>query len=215
MQCGACESLAKELFGQLSTQPPPDLNIAQVGIVCEAGCGCPKSSKSVQQRWSIELLTAASHKPGSCREEREKLNIWVAYLNLENTYGQPPDEAVMKLFQRALQHVDQKKLYLALLAILDSSKKAYPLSLLARSKQDCSALKQHDKQCLFVLAREADMLRGDLLSLVKNREDVHRAHWKHLQASRSTGAHFITCLRRMSCRSISSGHVLESGIDAG
>ena len=58
-----------------------------------------------------------------CREEREKLNVWVAYLNLENTYGQPPEEAVMKLFQRALQHVDQKKLYLALLAILENSKK--------------------------------------------------------------------------------------------
>ena len=53
-----------------------------------------------------------------CREEREKLNVWVAYLNLENTYGSPPDEAVMKLFQRALQHADQKKLYLALLTIL-------------------------------------------------------------------------------------------------
>ncbi len=63
----------------------------------------------------------------SCREEREKLNVWVAYLNLENTFGQPPDEAVMKLFQRALQHVDQKKLYLALLAILDSSKKVETL----------------------------------------------------------------------------------------
>ena len=57
------------------------------------------------------------------REEREKLNVWVAYLNLENTYGSPPDEAVMKLFQRALQHVDQKKLYLALLTILESTKK--------------------------------------------------------------------------------------------
>ena len=49
--------------------------------------------------------------------------MWVAYLNLENTYGSPPDEAVMKLFQRALQHVDQKKLYLAMLTILESTKK--------------------------------------------------------------------------------------------
>ena len=64
------------------------------------------------------------------REEREKLNMWVAYLNLENTYGQPPDEAVMKLFLRALQHVDQKKLYLALLAVLENGKKVHPLSLL-------------------------------------------------------------------------------------
>ena len=58
----------------------------------------------------------------------------MAYLNLENAYGQPPDEAVMKLFQRALQHVDQKKLYLALLAILDSSKKAcLPFPFLRRA----------------------------------------------------------------------------------
>lgn len=49
--------------------------------------------------------------------------MWVAYLNLENTYGSPPDEAVMKLFQRALQHADQKKLYLCLLTILESTKK--------------------------------------------------------------------------------------------
>ncbi len=63
-----------------------------------------------------------------CREEREKLNVWVAYLNLENIYGQPPEDAVMKLFQRALQHVDQKKLYLALLAILENSNKVKHLS---------------------------------------------------------------------------------------
>ena len=83
--------------------------------------------KPVQQtallHWVAAALRLLNNVSTFCREEREKLNVWVAYLNLENTFGQPPDEAVMKLFQRALQHVDQKKLYLALLAILDSSKK--------------------------------------------------------------------------------------------
>jgi hypothetical protein len=50
--------------------------------------------------------------------------VWVAYLNLENLHGAPPEEAVMKLFQRALSYVDQKKLYLALLTILERTNKA-------------------------------------------------------------------------------------------
>lgn len=50
--------------------------------------------------------------------------MWVAWLNLENLYGAPsPDEAVMALFQRALQHCDQKRLYAALLAILQRTGK--------------------------------------------------------------------------------------------
>ncbi|KAK9832620.1 hypothetical protein WJX81_004603 [Elliptochloris bilobata] len=57
------------------------------------------------------------------REEGEKFNVWVAWLNLENLYGQPPGEAVMALFRRALPHVNQKRLYLALLAILQRTDK--------------------------------------------------------------------------------------------
>jgi rRNA biogenesis protein RRP5 len=57
----------------------------------------------------------------SYREEREKLNVWVAWLNLENLHGSPPDEAVMRLFQRALPQTDPKKLYLSLLTILERS----------------------------------------------------------------------------------------------
>ena len=58
--------------------------------------------------------------PWPGREEREKFNVWVAWLNLESMHGTPePDQALMALFQRALQHCDQKKLYLALLGILE------------------------------------------------------------------------------------------------
>jgi rRNA biogenesis protein RRP5 len=40
----------------------------------------------------------------SYREEGEKFNVWVAWLNLENAYGSPdPAAAVMALFNRALQ----------------------------------------------------------------------------------------------------------------
>ncbi|PSS36280.1 RRNA biogenesis protein [Actinidia chinensis var. chinensis] len=53
------------------------------------------------------------------REETEKLNIWVAYFNLENEYGNPPEEAVQKIFQRALQYCDPKKVHLALLGMYE------------------------------------------------------------------------------------------------
>ena len=54
--------------------------------------------------------------------------MWVAWLNLENLYGQPPGEAAMALFRRALPHVNQKRLYLALLAILQRTERARHLS---------------------------------------------------------------------------------------
>lgn len=54
------------------------------------------------------------------REEVEKLNVWIAYLNLENVYGNPPKEAVLTLFNRALQYNDPKKLYFALLGIYEN-----------------------------------------------------------------------------------------------
>ncbi|KAI5671713.1 hypothetical protein M9H77_12077 [Catharanthus roseus] len=53
------------------------------------------------------------------REESEKLNIWVAYFNLENEYGNPPEEAVKKLFHRALQNSDPKEVHLALLGMYE------------------------------------------------------------------------------------------------
>jgi rRNA biogenesis protein RRP5 len=53
------------------------------------------------------------------RDEAEKFNVWVARLNLEAAYGAPdPAAALMAEFGRALQYADQKKLYMALLGIL-------------------------------------------------------------------------------------------------
>lgn len=55
----------------------------------------------------------------SFREEQEKLNVWVAYLNLENTYG--TKESLMAVFERAIQYNDPKKVYLQLVDILTRS----------------------------------------------------------------------------------------------
>nr|XP_032808065.1 protein RRP5 homolog [Petromyzon marinus] len=57
----------------------------------------------------------------SFREEQEKLNVWVALLNLENLYG---DEAsLMRAFERAVQHNDALKAFRHLAQIYIGSDK--------------------------------------------------------------------------------------------
>ncbi|XP_019627856.1 PREDICTED: protein RRP5 homolog [Branchiostoma belcheri] len=51
----------------------------------------------------------------SFREEKEKLNVWVALMNLENMYG--TEESLMAVFQRALQHNDALTIYKQLVNI--------------------------------------------------------------------------------------------------
>lgn len=48
-----------------------------------------------------------------CREQKEKFNVWVAFLALENKYAETPETAAAALLQRALQHNDAKAMYLA------------------------------------------------------------------------------------------------------
>ncbi|KAG2498018.1 hypothetical protein HYH03_004276 [Edaphochlamys debaryana] len=56
------------------------------------------------------------------REEGEKFNVWVAWLNLENAYGTPtPEEAASELLKRALQYNDHKKMYMAALGVFERS----------------------------------------------------------------------------------------------
>ncbi|KAL6599504.1 hypothetical protein ACP70R_045641 [Stipagrostis hirtigluma subsp. patula] len=52
-------------------------------------------------------------------DQEEKFNVWVAYINLENEYGSPREEAVKRIFQRALQYCDSKRVHLALLAMYE------------------------------------------------------------------------------------------------
>ena len=55
------------------------------------------------------------------REQKDKQNVWVAWLNLEAQHGETPGEAVMALFKRALPMCDAKQLYMALLTTLDTA----------------------------------------------------------------------------------------------
>lgn len=55
------------------------------------------------------------------REENEKLNIWVAYLNMENAFG--TDETLDEVFRRSCEYADKKKMHSHLVSILIKSGK--------------------------------------------------------------------------------------------
>ncbi|KPP72797.1 protein RRP5-like, partial [Scleropages formosus] len=57
----------------------------------------------------------------SFREEQEKLNVWVALLNLENLYGS--EDSLHKVFERALQYCEPLPVYQQLADIYTTSNK--------------------------------------------------------------------------------------------
>jgi rRNA biogenesis protein RRP5 len=56
------------------------------------------------------------------REEQEKLNVWIALLNLENVYG--TDESLEVTFKDAARHNDSKTIHLRLAGIFDQTEKS-------------------------------------------------------------------------------------------
>lgn len=55
------------------------------------------------------------------REEKEKLNVWVGWMNLENLYGS--QESLVKVFESALQQNEPLEVFTRLVAIYESSSK--------------------------------------------------------------------------------------------
>lgn len=55
------------------------------------------------------------------REENEKLNVWVAWMNLENLYGS--HEQLMKVFESALEQNEPIEVFMRLVAIYEQSNK--------------------------------------------------------------------------------------------
>ena len=74
-------------------------------------CGAYDEAKEVAER-ALGAIPAS--------EEAERMNVWAAYLNLENKYGTPsPEEAVKKLFMRAVQIADAKHMHLTLASMYE------------------------------------------------------------------------------------------------
>jgi len=55
------------------------------------------------------------------REEQEKMNVWIAYMNLENSYG--TQESLLKVFERAVTLCEPKDIYMQLVKIYERSEK--------------------------------------------------------------------------------------------
>ncbi|KAF9346551.1 rRNA biogenesis protein rrp5 [Mortierella sp. AD094] len=55
------------------------------------------------------------------REEQEKMNVWVALMNLENTFGSA--DTLEEVFKNAVQTCEPKKIYLQLVKIYERSNK--------------------------------------------------------------------------------------------
>lgn len=93
--------------------------------------GSPNSSYLWVQYMSFQLqlseiekareLAKRALKTINFREEQEKLNVWIALLNLENVYG--TEESLEAAFKDAARHNDSKTIHLRLAAILDQSEK--------------------------------------------------------------------------------------------
>ncbi|KAF4118411.1 protein RRP5 homolog [Onychostoma macrolepis] len=102
----------------------------------------------------------------SFREEREKLNVWVAMLNLENMYG--TQESLQKVFERAIQYCEPLPVYQQLADIYaksDKIKEAENLykSMVKRFKQEKAVylsygnflLRQHQSDAANALLQRA------------------------------------------------------------
>lgn len=93
--------------------------------------GSPNSSYLWMQYMSFQLhlseidrareIAQRALKTINFREEQEKLNVWIALLNLENVYG--TEESLETAFKDAARHNDSKTIHIRLAAIFDQSEK--------------------------------------------------------------------------------------------
>ncbi|KIK70798.1 hypothetical protein GYMLUDRAFT_32858 [Collybiopsis luxurians FD-317 M1] len=90
------------------------------------------------------------------REEAEKLNVWIALLNLENAYG--TDETLESVFKEAARANDSKTVHLRLASILDQSDK--PKKAEEQLKRTCKKFGQSSK--VWTLFAEHYFQRGEI-----------------------------------------------------
>ncbi|ORY31169.1 TPR-like protein [Rhizoclosmatium globosum] len=128
------------------------------------------------------------------REPQELINVWVALLNLENTYGDR--ESLMKLFERAVSFNEPKTMYLNLANIYERSENFEELDALfkvmvKRFKESCkiwvanglSLLKRGN------VPESRKVLQRSLLSLAKRKHlkvvcKFAQMEFKHGEAER-------------------------------
>ncbi|GAV30153.1 hypothetical protein PMKS-003660 [Pichia membranifaciens] len=112
--------------GDLSTRAPQSISDFERLLV-----GNPDSSILWIQYMSFQLqlseiekareIAERALKTINFREEQQKLNIWIAMLNLENSFGD--DESLESVFKRSCQYMDAYTMHQKLVAIYIASQK--------------------------------------------------------------------------------------------
>ncbi|KAF9040398.1 nucleic acid-binding protein [Hymenopellis radicata] len=92
----------------------------------------------------------------SFREEQEKLNVWIALLNLENTYGS--EQTLDSTFKEAARANDSKTVHLRLASILDNSDKSQQ----AEEQYKRTSKKFGQSSKVWTLFAEFYLRRGDI-----------------------------------------------------
>ncbi|KAL7751540.1 rRNA biogenesis protein rrp5 [Sorochytrium milnesiophthora] len=108
------------------------------------------------------------------REEQEKLNIWVAWMNLENQFG--TKDSLVKVFERATQYNDPKTVHMHLVNIYIRSEKFEATeelleAMIKRFKESCKVWCAYG-QFLLERGRTEDarsLLQRSLKSLAKRK----------------------------------------------
>ncbi|KAG5647561.1 hypothetical protein DXG03_008914 [Asterophora parasitica] len=128
--------------------------------------GSPNSSYLWIQYMSFQLqlseidkareIARRAIKTISFREEQERLNVWIALLNLENVYG--TDDTLEAIFKEAARANDSKTIHLRLASILDQAEKNEKAE--EQYKRTCKKFGQSSKA--WSLFGEYYLRRGDL-----------------------------------------------------
>ena len=116
----------KDLTGEIRTKQPESTAEFERALLAS-----PNSSFLWIQFMSFQLALSEIEKAKDIgrralttiafREEEEKLNVWMALINLENAHGTP--ESFDKLFKEAAQYNDAKTVYLRTASILQQTEK--------------------------------------------------------------------------------------------
>jgi rRNA biogenesis protein RRP5 len=116
----------KDLTGEIRTKQPESTAEFERALLAS-----PNSSFLWIQFMSFQLALSEVDKARDIgrralekigfREEEEKLNVWMALINLENAHGTP--ESFDKLFKEAAQYNDAKTVYLRTASVLQQTEK--------------------------------------------------------------------------------------------
>lgn len=126
----------------------------------------------------------------SFRQEQEKMNLWLAYLNMENLYG--TEESLRKIFERSCVYCDSKVMHLQMAKIFVNSGK-HPQAeeafqrLIKKFNQSCKSW-THYGEYLYErdIGRGRKLLGQALKSLPKRKHE--KATLKFAQIEYKTGS---------------------------